>query len=120
MTAARARAYRIGHYAEYLAAAYFWLAGYRIVCRRYKTPVGEIDLIVRKHNTIVFAEVKYRPDMDAGASAVRAAARGRIERAAAYYLAHGKEPNLAARFDVIAISPPFFIRHIDNAWRPRS
>lgn len=120
MTTARVQSYRFGHYAERLAAVYLWLKGYRILCRRYKTPVGEVDLIAQKQNMIVFAEVKYRPDTDQGASAVRALSRTRIERAASCYIADLSGADVAVRFDIIAISPPFFIRHIDNAWRPRS
>lgn len=116
----RVERYRRGLYAEYLAAAYLWVKGYDILARRYKTPVGEVDLVARKGDVLAFVEVKGRADLDTGASAVTAASRGRIERAALLFLAQGNADGLSPRFDIIAISPPFFIRHIDNAWQPRT
>jgi Uncharacterised protein family UPF0102 len=48
MRPARARAYRSGVLAESLVALLLRLKGHRIVARRYKTPVGEIDLVALK------------------------------------------------------------------------
>ena len=110
--------YRSGVYAEYLAAAYLWAKGYDILARRYKTKMGEIDLIALKKDVLVFAEVKWRADNDSAAGAVMPSSRLRIENAARLYLSQGAYSDVSPRFDIIAISPPFFIRHIDNAWRP--
>ena len=56
----RRRRYRRGHLAEYAAAAVLIAKGYRVLARRHRTPLGEIDLIVHGHGRIVFVEVKQR------------------------------------------------------------
>ena len=60
MRAARVSAYRHGVFAETLAALLLRLKGYAIVARRYKTPVGEIDLVALKGRRLAFIEVKRR------------------------------------------------------------
>ena len=59
-TAGRQKAYRRGHRGERLAAAALMLKGYRILARRYRTKLGEIDLIARRGNLVLFVEVKAR------------------------------------------------------------
>jgi putative endonuclease len=56
----RVRAYRSGLVAETLAALMLRLKGYAIVAQRYKTPVGEIDLVALKGRRLAFVEVKRR------------------------------------------------------------
>jgi hypothetical protein len=56
----RVRAYRHGLYAETIAALMLRLTGHRILARRYKTPVGEIDLVALKGKRLAFVEVKER------------------------------------------------------------
>ena len=60
MRQARVRAYRSGVFAETLAALLLRLKGHRVVARRYKTPVGEIDLVALKGKRLAFIEVKRR------------------------------------------------------------
>lgn len=90
--------------------------GYRILERRFRTPVGEIDLIVRRGKVIAYVEVKQRPGEALALEAVNATARRRISRAAAWYGARLKEPGLTERFDVISIRPWRLPRHLKNAW----
>ncbi|MDR1494776.1 MAG: YraN family protein [Rickettsiales bacterium] len=52
--------YRYGRFAEFFMALVLQLMGYRILHRRYKTPLGEIDLIAKKNDNIVAFEVKAR------------------------------------------------------------
>ena len=54
----RRKAERRGHVSEWIAAAYLFLKGYRILARRYRTKLGEIDIIARKGDLAVFIEVK--------------------------------------------------------------
>ena len=85
-----------------LAALYLRAKLYRIVARRVKTPVGEIDLIARRFGTTVFIEVKTRGRAETGGEALVAVNQRRIVRAAEYYVA--RRPHLAAtplRFDVM-------------------
>ena len=58
MKSAKLKAYEQGHAAESIAAFYLMLRGYRILKRRYKTPVGEIDIIAKKDSALHFVEVK--------------------------------------------------------------
>ena len=51
---------RIGAYYEEQAAQYLQSKGYTIIKRNYKTPYGEIDLIAKKPDLLVFCEVKFR------------------------------------------------------------
>lgn len=87
MSVARARAYRRGVLAETLAALIFRLKGYRIVAQRYRSPVGEIDLVAQKGKRLVVVEVKRRKSKDDAAWTLPAKQRRRIVRAAQYWLA---------------------------------
>jgi len=114
----RRAAYRRGHAGERLAALRLMLAGYRILARRYRTRLGEIDLIARRGDVVAFIEVKRRAELVTGLEAVTPQARLRIHRAAELYLM--RNPLLAERvlrFDVIVITPWAWPRHIVDAWR---
>lgn len=113
----RQKAYGRGVIAEYVACLYFLIKGYRPVKLRYKTPVGEIDLIARRGRTLVVAEVKSRADITATLEAVTPRNRKRIENAVKYFLGtHPKYNDYAVRFDVVGIAWPFYLKHLDNAW----
>ena len=102
-----------GRRAETLAAWLLRLKGYRVIARRFRTPVGEIDLIVRRGRTIAFVEVKYRPTMDEAAEAAGPAGRRRIARAAAAWLARNPAAaDLDLRFDVLIAAPRRWPRHL--------
>ena len=53
-----------GRWAESLAAWSLRLRGYRIVARRFRTPLGEIDLIAQRGRLVAFVEVKARTDLE--------------------------------------------------------
>jgi putative endonuclease len=109
----RQDAERRGRRAERLAAWYLRLKFYRILARRYRTPLGEIDLIARRGRTIAFVEVKYRPSSAEALDAVTAKSRQRIARAAALWLAaHPGAAGLDHRFDVIVAEPRKRPRHL--------
>ncbi len=114
----RRAAYRSGHSGERLAALRLMLTGYRILARRYRTKMGEIDLIARRGDIVAFIEVKRRAELAQGLEAVTPQARTRIRRAAELYLR--RNPALAERalrFDVMVITPWAWPRHIVDAWR---
>ncbi len=114
-------AYKKGIWAEYVAVVYFWLHGYRILSIRYKTPVGEIDVLARKGDSLVALEVKARKTIDNALESIPAKSRKRIEKAAQYYLMqHPEYLEYNIRFDVFAFAWPCHIRHLDNAWQARS
>ncbi len=110
--------YKKGLIAEEIAAWLLRFKGYRIVARRYKTPVGEIDLIARKGTVIVFVEVKARQNLTVALGAVTPAMQRRITRAAQWFVANYPAcTGHDMRFDLLALAPPFFVRHLDNAWQ---
>lgn len=114
---ARRKAYRGGHRGEALAALFLRLKLYRIVARRYKTPVGEIDLIAERSGTTVFVEVKARSRAASEAETLAAVNQSRIVRAAQYWLArHPGKAETAFRFDVIFLAPRRWPRHVVNAF----
>ena len=111
--------YKFGLLAESLAAFFLMAKGYRILARRYKTPVGEIDLIARRGRTIAFIEVKARGSLPAALESLTPVMKRRIGRAAQYFLSSNAALSAyEMRFDLIALAPPFFLQHLDNAWRP--
>lgn len=115
---ARLRAERRGRHAEWLAALRLMLAGYRIVARNYRSPVGEIDLIARRGATLIFVEVKTRAGHAAAAESISARQQARIRRAAEAFLAG--RPDLATfslRFDAMLLAPWRAPRHLIDAWR---
>ncbi len=109
--------YHKGVLAERVAALFLILKGYRVLEMRYKTHVGEVDIIARKGRTFVFAEVKYRATYEEGIHSISQQAKTRIMRSADYYrmknLAHEE---MDMRFDALILSPPFYIKHLRNAW----
>lgn len=113
----RQKAERFGQFGELVAELVLRLNGFGISARRYKTPIGEIDLIARKGSTLVFAEVKTRrtdKGLDAAAEAINTK---RITRAAQWYVSRNPElSNLTIRFDVIFLAPWSLPRHVRNAF----
>ena len=113
----RIAAHLDGHRGEALAAWFLRLQFYRIVAQRYKTPVGEIDLIAERFGTTVFVEVKARGQTSGYADALQAVNRSRIVRAAQYWLAkHPAKAETPFRFDVIFLAPRSWPRHLVNAF----
>lgn len=113
----RRRAYRRGHRAEWIAALALMLKGYRIVTRRFKTPVGEVDLIARKRDLILFVEVKARADEQAALDSISITAQRRIESAGEWWLSQQADgARLSWRFDVVAVLPRRWPIHFENVW----
>jgi putative endonuclease len=110
--AARVNAERRGRRAEVLALWLLRAKGYRLIARRFRTPVGEIDLIMRRRRVVAFVEVKHRPGETEGLDAVTAGSRKRIARAADYWLAgHPDAVGLDLRFDIVVARPRRLPRH---------
>ena len=113
----RRAAYRRGTKGEGRAAALLRLKGYRILERRWRSPVGEVDLIARKGDTLVFVEVKARASHDAAAESIVRRQRQRIARAAEAYLAYKADEQVEnVRFDAILVAPGRWPKHIEAAW----
>lgn len=117
-TTRRQAAYRRGLYAETVAAAYLRLKGFTILARRYRAPVGEIDLVARRGALFVFVEVKARNE---GGDIVSLRQRQRIRRAAEAWLARQQTRNALpagfdARFDVVTVLPWRLPQHLPAAF----
>lgn len=108
-----------GHSSESLAALWLKLKGYRILERRLKTRVGEIDLVAAApFGPVCFVEVKARGLARSAADSVTVTQQTRIARAASLYLA--SRPHLSrrgARFDIIAIAPRALPVHHRDVWQ---
>lgn len=114
----RFRAWRRGHWAEHLCAIALAVRGYRVLARRLRYPVGEIDLLARRGGTLAVIEVKARRDAQSAMEAVTPRQRQRIARAAEWLLAERPAlAGLAIRFDVMLVTPWRWPRHMPDAWR---
>lgn len=114
----RQRAYRKGHVAEWIAALALLAKGYRIVARRYRTKLGEIDLIARRGSLIAIVEVKARPSLAEAMDAVGITAQKRIDAAADLWLARQPDyAELSIRFDLVAVLPWRWPVHVENAFQ---
>jgi putative endonuclease len=112
--------YWSGIVSEYLAMGLLLLKGFQILKYRYKTNLGEIDIIAKRGATLVFVEVKSRKNMDEAAGAVSAKSWERISRAGRLFIStHPHYSNCNIRFDVILHSG-FRLKHLDNVWAPPS
>lgn len=117
--AARRAAERQGRAAERLCALRLRLTGWRILARRYATPVGEVDIVARRGALVAFIEVKHRRDAREALETITARQRTRIERAATVFLSrHPRWRKLALRFDVMVVTPGRWPRRVTDAWRP--
>ena len=120
MSRQRRAAYRRGHWAEWLAGAYLLTKGYRLLARRYRTPLGEIDLVMRRGRTIVFVEVKARTTLGDAFDAVGAAAERRMLAGADMWLArHPQAAGFDLRFDLVLIVPWSLPYHVENTVQAR-
>jgi putative endonuclease len=114
----RQLAERHGRQGERRAALWLQMKGWTVLDRRRKTPLGEIDLICRRGNLVVFVEVKWR-NSAAGLDFAIDEYRLRRVAAAAEAVAHLYATNGEdIRVDVILLAPGSFPRHIENAWMP--
>ncbi|MEF2072068.1 YraN family protein [Consotaella aegiceratis] len=119
-TEKRRRGFVRGHRGERLAAWALRFKGYRILERRYRTKLGEIDLIARRGSLVAIVEVKARTTLEAAMEAVGPTAQRRIEAAADLWLARQPDyATLSLRFDLVAILPRRWPVHVRDAWRAR-
>lgn len=105
-----------GRRAEWIASWWLRLRGWRIVAKRVRTHVGEVDLVARRGRTVAFVEVKARNSF---AELDHAIDRHRLKRVAAAvamlaprYASHGED----VRIDVILVAPRMLPRHLVNVW----
>jgi putative endonuclease len=106
-----------GRSAELIALWYLRLKGYRLLAQRYKSHAGEVDLIMRRGDTTAFIEVKKRSTIDAAITSVTPFQSKRISAAARSFMGRDrKAASQFCRFDILAVSPYQWPRHIENAF----
>ena len=95
----------LGKLGEDLAVAELERRGYAILTRRYRTRHGEIDIVARDGDTIVFVEVKLKTAGEFGTAAesVTPWKQKRVVAMAVDYLARNRLMDRPCRFDVVAI-----------------
>lgn len=91
---------------EKKAGEYLKNCGYEILEYNYRCPFGEIDIIARDGEYLVFCEVKYRSSLKKGSplEAVTPKKQRTISKCALYYMAGKGMPDIPCRFDVAAIT----------------
>jgi putative endonuclease len=110
-------AFHTGISAESRAAALLVAKGFRILARRWKSPVGEIDIVARRRHLLLFVEVKARHSLDAAAESVTPRQRQRIIAAGEAFLATYPDPSVHdIRFDAVLVAPGKMPRHIQGAF----
>lgn len=101
--------------AEDQALAYLQQQGLRLCERNYACKTGELDLIMKDRDTLVFVEVRYRKSHNFGSAeeSVNYRKRERLNRTAAHYMqAFNLTDKLPCRFDIITIQPD--VNRADN------
>ena len=106
---------------ETLACKYLLQQGLQLISRNYHCRRGEIDLVMRDRDNLVFVEVRYRRQSHFGSASesVHIHKQRRLIATAEHYLLQHGENQLSARFDVIAIdgdSPNQTVNWIRNAF----
>ncbi|CZT33901.1 YraN family protein [Rhizobium sp. 9140] len=113
----RLQAVRKGALAEYFAALALMVRGYRIIAFRYRTKLGEIDIVARRGNLVACVEVKARPSVDAAIFAVSEQSKARIRRASELWLQKQRDADrLSIRYDIIAVRPWRWPSHVQDAF----
>ena len=102
-----------------MAAWVLRLRGYRVLAHGFRCAAGEIDLIARRGDVVVFVEVKARADLGLAADSISQHQRARISRAAALFMAGRADlSGLDCRFDAVLVMPWRWPLHLRDAWRP--
>ena len=110
---------KLGQLYEQLALVYLQQQGLQLIQQNFQCKAGEIDLVMRDHDCLVFVEVKYRASSAFGGAlaAVTQAKQQKLLRASRWYLQQHNATTSACRLDVLAIEgqPPYQYNWIKNA-----
>ncbi|MBS9477451.1 YraN family protein [Ancylobacter radicis] len=116
-TPARRAAFTRGVDAEAMAAALLEGQGFVILAKRVRTARGEIDLVARRADLVIFVEVKARGTLVRAAESLLPRQRRRIAGAAEIFLADNPElAGLDMRLDVVLIAPGRAPQHLPGAF----
>ena len=112
----RQRAQRGGQRAEFVAAIWLQLKGWRILARRARTPWGEVDLVARRGRTVAFVEVKARATAREADHALDEYRLRRVAAAAEALAPRFVRTGDDMRIDAMFIVPRRLPRHLPNVW----
>lgn len=95
-----------GKEGEKIAAAFLKKNGYRIIEINFRCPIGEIDIVAKEKDDLVFVEVKTRKSIELGypEQAVGIRKQKKMSQLALWYLQKRKIADTNARFDVVAVT----------------
>lgn len=118
MISKKQKSYWFGIFAEYWVIILFLFKGYKFIARRYKTKLGEIDLIFIKKDNLVIVEVKARKNKNIEIGEVVSYKQCcRILNATKLFLNKNKKySNLNIRIDIVLVNSILKIEHIKNVW----
>lgn len=106
----------MGRVAEWVAAIFLMLKGYRILAHRVRGPYGELDLIAVRGNRLAFIEVKYRHTLEAARSSISNEQSNRMATAAEQWAwKHPAYRNYRFGLDAIYLAPWRVPRHAIDA-----
>jgi putative endonuclease len=112
------QAFLWGILAEWMAMFWLMTHGYKIIKHRHRSKHGEIDIIAKQGDMLVFVEVKARASHTAALESISPRQMIRIERAARAFAARSTYASCTMRFDVITCTPWRVPQHLPDAWRP--
>ncbi len=97
---------QLGELGEKLALKRIKRYGYKLVAKNYRCPLGEIDLIAKDGDCLVFIEIKTRKNSSTGNAkeAIDKRKRRQISKVALYYMKANGCCDVKSRFDIIAIN----------------
>lgn len=109
---------RLGDYGEVLARTLLEKKGYEIIETKYHTRFGELDIVARDQETLVFVEVKTRMGTEYGSGlvALTKSKQRHLIRAALSYLKQRGLQNRSCRFDLLALTLDRQGRLVDSDW----
>ena len=108
---------KFGKWAETYAKYYLICKGYRVVVDDYNSPIGQIDLIIRKGKQLIFVEVKARKYKYQFDDAISPYQQQRINNSAELFISKNqKYDNYVMRFDAVFIRPWRLPVHLKGAW----
>lgn len=104
-----------GHIGEFVASIVLMCKGFSIIARRYKTKHGEIDIVAKKDNLLIFVEVKARKNDEKCFIAITTKQMQRVQNASKIFLSqHPKYANFFTRYDVVLVANWSIPLHIEN------
>ena len=114
MSSAKKPTYEFGVLCETISCDFLRLKGYTIIAQRYKSKLGEIDIIAKKDKTVVFIEVKARKKEELLEITLRQKQVNRIRKAAQFFIAtHPQYHNFDMRFDFILFTTNLIPQHFE-------